>query len=180
MINTDFKLTRKNFSHLLLLAVIFFIALALPKHAHAETAAVAAKKISALFVRSNPRLSKNNADLYARLAVAAAVRFKQNPYVVAALIVNESTVKYNAVSKGGDYGLMQIHWKAHSMTVAKRYGIKKPSGLFNPRINIYYGTEILANCNKRAKGNFDKTILYYSSGNKKLVTKVKRTMATIK
>ena len=174
------RMTRKKFSYALFLIVIAFLALAFNQTASAETASAASKKISALFMRANPKLSKSNADLYARLAVAAAIRFKQNPYVVAALIVNESTVRYNAVSKGGDYGLMQIHWKAHSKTVAKRFGIKKPSGLFNPRINIYYGTEILANCNKRAKGNFDKTILYYSSGNKKLVTKVKRTMATVK
>ncbi len=135
-----------------------------------------ASRISRLFMKKNHRLTQKTADSYAQYIINASSKFKVNPYLIAALIINESTVNAKAVSKGGDYGLMQVRYKVHSKTLKQKYGVKSARGLFDPRINILYGTEILSDCVKRAKGNMARGVLYYSAGNKKLVEKVRKTL----
>jgi len=46
----------------------------------------------------------------------------------------ESNLRANAISRTGDYGLMQINWRAHRAWLA-RYGITNPRQLLNPEVN---------------------------------------------
>ncbi len=137
-----------------------------------------AKNISALFMKRNPKLTAKTADSYSAIIFEAAEKFKQDPYVIAAVIVHESTVNNRAVSKGGDYGLMQVRWKVHEKAIKKKFPrVKKASDMFDARTNIFFGTEILADCMKKANNDTRGGILKYSAGNEKLANKV---LATVK
>ena len=137
-----------------------------------------ASNIYELFTKSNPKLSGPDAKKYAEIVIEAAEKHKQDPYVIAAVIVHESTVNNKAVSKGGDYGLMQIRWKVHEKAIKKEFPkVKKANDIFDARTNIFYGTEILAYCMKKADNDTKKGLLRYSAGNEQMAAKV---LATVK
>lgn len=132
-----------------------------------------AKNIVSLFTEKNPKLSKSTAENYASIILEAAKKYNQDPYIIAAIIVHESTVNNKAVSKGGDYGLMQIRWKVHAPDIKKEYPkVKNASGLFDARTNIFYGTKIFASGMAKVNNDVRKGILRYSAGNSKLADKV--------
>ena len=134
-----------------------------------------AKNIVSLFTRGNPSLSAKTAESYAQIILEAGQKYRIDPYAIAALIVHESTVNANAVSKGGDYGLMQVRWKVHAKEIQREHRVKSSKGLMKPRVNIFFGTRILSECYAKA-GTIEGAIRLYSGGNRKLVSKVTRTM----
>ena len=137
-----------------------------------------ARNIYALFTEVNPKLSGNDAKKYAEIILEASAKHKVDPYVIAALIVHESTVNNKAVSKGGDYGLMQVRWKVHEKAIKKQFPkVKNAKGMFDARTNIFFGTEIFAYGYNKSGKDVRKGILRYSAGNNQLVNKV---MATVK
>ncbi len=134
------------------------------------------RKISSLFIKVNPALKKSDSEKYASNVMEASEKFGQDPYVIASIIVHESTVNNKAISKGGDYGLMQVRWKVHESEIKKRFpDVKNAKSMFDSRINILYGTEIFAQCMSKTN-NTEKALLKYSSGSKKLTSKVLRTL----
>ncbi len=143
-----------------------------------ETNDTKAKNIVSLFMTKNPKLNQQTAKKYAELVIEASEKYKQDPYVIAAIIVHESTVNNKAVSKGGDYGLMQIRWKYHKDSVRKDFPkVKRPQDMFDARVNIFYGTRIFSEYFRKAKNDLRGGLMGYSSGSVKLTTKV---MATLK
>lgn len=145
--------------------------------------AVAAEKIDdrariifQLFTKANPKLDYGTAKKYVDIVMAAAKKYKQDPYVIAAIIVHESTVNYKAVSKGGDYGLMQVRYKVHEKAIKKEYPkIKKANDFFDPKTNIFFGTRILCECASKSK-NVKGAIMLYSGGGSKVTAKVLNTV----
>ena len=135
-----------------------------------------AKNIVELFTRVNPKLSTKTANNYADIIFQAGEKFNVDPYIIAAIIVHESTVNNKAVSKGGDYGLMQIRYKVHAKAIKERFPkVKKASGLFNAKVNIFFGTEIFSDCYKKKKNVYD-ALKCYSAGNTQLANKVTNTI----
>ena len=131
-----------------------------------------ARNIYQLFTRVNPKLDAGRAQNYVTIITDAAKKYKQDPYVIAAIIVHESTVNYKAVSKGGDYGLMQVRWKVHEKAIKAEYPkVKKASDFFDPRTNIFFGTRILSECAAKSK-DLKGTLLRYSGGGEKVTAKV--------
>lgn len=170
-----FDIRKKFLSALLLILIFACIAVSADRQAEAQTSKAA--NIANLFTRVNPSLSAKKAQEYSSIVIEAGEKFKQDPYVIAALIVHESTVNNKAVSKGGDYGLMQVRWKVHAKAIKQRFPkVKKASDMFDARTNIFYGTEIFSDGMKKAGGDWKKGVLRYSAGNKKLVTKVTKTV----
>lgn len=160
-----------------LLAVTFLLIIACV----AEAKTSKAQNIANLFCRVNPSLKANKAKDYATVVIHAAEKYKQDPYAIAALIVHESTVNPKAVSKGGDYGLMQIRWKVHAKAIKKAFPkVKKAKDILDVRTNVLYGTEIFSQCMKKANNDLRGGILRYSAGNEKLVKKVFATMNELK
>ena len=163
-----FNVRKKLLSALLLILIFACIA---------EAQTSKAGNIVNLFTRVNPSLSAKKAQEYASIVIQASEKFKQDPYVIAALIVHESTVNHKAVSKGGDYGLMQVRWKVHAKTIKKKFPkVKKAKDLFDARTNIFYGTEVFSDGMKKAGGDWKGGVLRYSAGNKKLLKKVTATV----
>ena len=98
-----------------------------------------ARNIYALFTKVNPKLEPVNAKKYAEIVIEASEKFKQDPYVIAAIIVHESTVNNKALSKGGDYGLMQVRWKVHEKAIKQRFPkVKTAKDMFDARTNIMF------------------------------------------
>ena len=137
-----------------------------------------ARNIYALFTKVNPKLSTDRARNYTEIILEAAAKFKQDAYVIAAIIVHESTVNNKAVSKGGDYGLMQVRWKIHEKAIKQRFPkVRKADDMFDARTNIMFGTEIFTDCMKKADNDVAKGLMRYSAGNTKMRDKV---MATVR
>ncbi|MBQ7733243.1 MAG: transglycosylase SLT domain-containing protein [Synergistaceae bacterium] len=169
----------RRFSKAILSLFIILTVFTAPGYTAAKKHDATGKNISELFMSANPSLSAKIANSYAGLVLEAAKKFKQDPYAIAAIIVHESTVNNKAVSKGGDYGLMQIHWSAHSSTVKRRFKIKNGTGLFDPRINIFYGTEIFASCMAKSK-SLREGFMRYSSGSERLTAKALATVQELR
>ena len=137
-----------------------------------------ARTIYALFTKANPKLSAVTAKKYSELVIEASDKYKQDPYVIAAIIVHESTVNHKAVSRGGDYGLMQIRWKYHKDAVRKLFpNAKYAHDLFDARVNIFYGTKLFGEYLRKANNDLRGGLMGYSAGGVKLTSKV---LATLK
>ena len=97
--------------------------------------------INKLFQRYNKNLHKNIIEL----VIQAGEKYSISPLVLASIIVVESSANPNAISKGGDYGLMQVRWKVHYKDIKKNYPqVKTAKDLLDPKVNIFTGTQIFA------------------------------------
>ena len=99
------------------------------------------------------------------IVISAGEKFGIDPKVIAAIIVVESSAKPKAVSKGGDYGLMQICWKVHKKDIQRRFpSIKAAEDLLDPSVNVQIGTEIFARYSSQ-RNTLRGALLRYSDGN---------------
>ena len=129
--------------------------------------------IAELFGRVNPKLAQKRTRDYAEYILEAAAKFSQDPFVIAAMIVHESTVRYDAVSRGGDYGLMQVRWSVHKKKIMKEYPhIRTARDILDPKYNILIGTEIFAEYRAAVGPDLRSGLLRYSAGNKKLAGRI--------
>ena len=164
----------------ILCTVIFLFVLSgdsYPAHGKDNTPDRRARNIYQLFTGVNPNLSQSDAKNYAGIVIEAAEKFKQDPYVIAGIIVHESTVNNKAVSSGGDYGLMQVRWKVHEKAIKQRFPkVRRANDMFDARTNIFYGTEIFRDCMRKSDSDYQKAILRYSAGNTKLRDKLTATV----
>ena len=161
----------------ILCAVIFVFILAGNSYPANKTPDNRARNIYQLFTSVNPRLEQANAKKYAEIILEAAEKFKQDPYIIAGIIVHESTVNHKAVSKGGDYGLMQVRWSVHEKAIKQRFPkVRRADDMFDARTNIFFGTEIFRDCMRKSDGDFRKGLMRYSAGNTKLRDKVTATV----
>ncbi len=137
---------------------------------------VKSRNIYQLFSRVNPKLSAGTIKKYVEIILSAAKKYKQDAYVIAAIIVHESTVKANAVSKGGDYGLMQVRWRVHEKAIKKEYPkVKTAKDFCDARTNIYFGTRILSEYAAKSK-DLRGALMLYSGGGSKVTAKVMNTV----
>ena len=123
--------------------------------------------------RYNKKLSAKQARQYAEYILQAGDKFGQEPFVLAAMVVHESSANASAVSRGGDYGLMQVRWNVHKKRIMREYpSVKKAKDFLDPRINIMVGTEIFTDYRAAAGPDLRAGLLRYSAGNKKLANKI--------
>lgn len=138
------------------------------------------RSIYQLFMKHNPKLEASTANKYIEHINAASSKYKQDSYVIAAIIVHESTVNNKAVSKGGDYGLMQVRWKVHEKAIKKEYPkVKTAKDMFDPKVNIFFGTRIFSECAAKSK-NLEGALMRYSGNGTKLTAKVMNTVNELK
>ena len=122
-------------------------------------------KIAELFMKYN----KAQANAFAAIVREAGKEYDVKPEVIASIIVIESGVRPYVISKGGDYGLMQVRYKVHKNKV------KSANELLDPKTNIFVGTRIFKQCYLREK-NLYGALVRYSGGNKKMAGKVLRVL----
>ncbi len=129
--------------------------------------------IVSAFTRVNKGLDRSTAAVYASHVLEAAGEFGVHPFMIASLIIRESTVKQNARSRHA-YGLMQINWKAHRSSLKKAFSaIQSLDDLLQPRNNILAGTWIFSWYLQSSGGDMDKALSkYLGRTGKKYVSRV--------
>ena len=136
--------------------------------------------ISELFIRYNKSLSRQKITELADLVLRAGEKFRTDPFIIASISVRESGARPEAVSKGGDYGLMQVRWRVHQDSIKRRYPqVKEAADLLRPEVNIFFGTEIFAEYHAK-KSDLEGALLRYSAGNKTLAKRVQATLAELR
>ena len=111
---------------------------------------------------------------------SAGEKFGIDPKFIASIIVVESSARPKAVSKGGDYGLMQIRWKVHRADIQRRFpAVKTAEDLLEPSINVAIGTEIFARYQSQKKTLRD-ALLRYSGGNWTMADRVLRILRVLR
>jgi soluble lytic murein transglycosylase-like protein len=131
------------------------------------------ESIAALFRRYNKKLTDKQAYDYAVLVIQTSDNFSLDPFVIAAMVVNESSARPDAVSRGGDYGLMQVRWRVHQKKIKQKHPhIRKASDMLDPGNNLRVGTEIFATYYATAGMDVRKALMYYTAGNAKMADKV--------
>jgi soluble lytic murein transglycosylase-like protein len=131
------------------------------------------KSIAALLRHYNKKLSDEKAYEYAVLIIQTSDRFKQNPFLITAMVVNESSARHDAVSRGGDYGLMQVRWRVHRKVITKKYPhIAEAKDMLIPKNNLLVGVEIFSGYRERANQDIHRALLSYSAGNRRLAQKI--------
>jgi len=118
------------------------------------------KAIETYFMRKNPKVSPKNISHYARLIEDYSAQYNLDPFLVASVMVKESTIKEKAVSKG-NYGLMQINWNANRPWIIKTFPIRSKADLIIPSNNVRIGAHILAANIRKCKGDVDKGLDRY-------------------
>ena len=131
------------------------------------------KSIAALMRQYNKKLTDEEAYNYAILIMQASEKFGQDPFVIAALVVSESSARSDAVSRGGDYGLMQVRWRVHRKKIQDKYPhIEKANDILNPEDNLTVGTEIFSAYHATANQDVRDALMSYSSGNRRMTDRV--------
>jgi soluble lytic murein transglycosylase-like protein len=117
--------------------------------------------IVSAFTRVNRGLDQTIAASYASHVLEASESFGIHPFMIASIIIRESTVKPNARSRYA-YGLMQINWKAHRNGLKKAFSqIQTLEDLLKPRNNILAGTWIFSWYLKSSNGDIKKALAKY-------------------
>ena len=88
-----------------------------------------------------------------------------DPYLVVALIRQESLFDTRARSSAAALGLMQL-LSTTATRIAKQLGLQPPSNekLFDPELNVVLGTHYLKNLMRRYSNNWFKAIAAYNAG----------------
>jgi soluble lytic murein transglycosylase-like protein len=144
-----------------------------PAQEEKELSSSAIHVIVSAFTGVNRNLDRSMAASYAVSILEASERFGVHPFIVASIIIRESTVKQNARSRYA-YGLMQINWKAHRKGLkAAFYHIQTLEDLLQPRNNILAGTWIFSWYLKSSGGNVDRALAkYLGRSGKKYIRRV--------
>lgn len=125
--------------------------------------------ITRLFKHYNRKLTITQLNTMTDSVIVSGAKYKVSPLVIASIIVRESGARPNAISKGGDYGLMQIRYKVH------RDKVKGAKDLLNIKTNVEIGTRIFAGYYARRKTLYG-ALYRYSGGNRILAQRVLRTL----
>lgn len=132
-----------------------------PLQGQAELSPSTIQVIVSAFTRVNKSLDLSTASSYAVYILEASERFGVHPFMVASIIIRESTVKQNARSRYA-YGLMQVNWKAHRKGLKAAFNcIQTLNDLLQPRNNILAGTWIFSWYLKSSGGNIDRALTMY-------------------
>ena len=96
-------------------------------------------------------------------AYTYSVKYSLDANVVYNVIKVESNFNKNAVSKTGDYGLMQLQ-KPTAYFLLNHLGYAKDSNLFDIRLNIELGCLHLKGMLNKYKGDYRKALAAYNMG----------------
>lgn len=112
----------------------------------------------------------DTAQEYATLIFENANNYNVDPFLILSIIFVESTFKDEAKSNANAIGLMQVIYKWHKEKV------EKPHHLYDPKINVQVGTQIIREYMDRSKTEKEALLRYNGSLGKsdKYAKKVKK------
>lgn len=122
-------------------------------------------RLSILYPEFSTLLSIAHPLGYKNIVDEAAAAQQIDPYIVYAVITQESAFNETAVSRAGALGLMQIMPKTGKAVAEKLYGNDfKKDDLFLPEINITLGARYLKELMEEFKGNIVLALAAYNAG----------------
>ncbi len=124
--------------------------------------------ITSLFAKYNPK----QAQKISQIVKDTANKYGINPNIIAAIIVHESGVRPCVISKGGDYGLMQVRWNVHRKSYPD---VKNAGELLNAETNIRIGTDIFMKYYRQNK-TIKAALRKYSGGSSVYAQKILKTV----
>lgn len=107
------------------------------------------EKVSLRIKELAPDTLDEKARQYAALFLKYSREYGLDVNMVVHISFIESRFRQNVISRTGDYGLMQINWKAHGATL-KKLGIDKQS-ILDPEINVEYGCRLLSEFSRKSR-----------------------------
>ena len=131
------------------------------------------RAIISLLRQHNRRLDEAAAREITEFIMLACERYGQEPFLIAALMVHESSARPDAVSRGGDYGLMQVRWRVHQRNIRAKYPhITTARDMLDPKYNILIGTEIFSTYRRTANNDILGALRYYTGGSTRMPARV--------
>lgn len=109
---------------------------------------------TANIIVAESKIPDNVARKYAVWIYEAAYRYSVDPVMILAIMSNESKFNYKAVSPTGPLGLMQVAFGWHKDKV------DTPAELFDPKKNIFVGTQIVAEYGAKTNTEAEMLIRY--------------------
>jgi soluble lytic murein transglycosylase len=118
-----------------------------------------------LILNSDKLIKKFYPFPHRELVVANSQRFQVDPYLILAVMKTESKFRDEAVSPKGARGLMQImpetgQWIAEQLKMEDFH----PDRLFEPEINIMFGTWYLSYLSREFNHNLTVALSAYNAG----------------
>ncbi|MBS4025639.1 MAG: lytic transglycosylase domain-containing protein [Clostridia bacterium] len=118
-----------------------------------------------LILNSDKLVKKFYPFSHRELVVANSQRFQVDPYLILAVMKTESKFRNEAVSPKGARGLMQImpetgQWIAEQLKIEDFH----PDRLFEPEINIMFGTWYLSYLSREFNHNLTVVLSAYNAG----------------
>jgi soluble lytic murein transglycosylase len=101
---------------------------------------------------------------YGEYVLQAAAEFDMDPYLIWALMREESRYQKDAISKVGALGLMQIMPSTGKQIASKLKAVFNEDNLLQPEVNIRFGTYYLGSLLKSFSGDKDKAMAAYNGG----------------
>jgi len=106
-----------------------------------------------------------------RLLETEAKQYHLDPYLLAALITQESGHDPKAYSPAGAHGLMQLLWTtARRMAREVHFPLRERKELFDPAVNLRLGSRYLADLLERFDGDTAAALAAYNAGEHRVET----------
>ncbi len=104
-----------------------------------------------------------------RLLETEAKQYHIDPYLLAALITQESGHDPKAYSPAGAHGLMQLLWStARRMAREVHFPLRERKELFDPAVNLRLGSRYLADLLERFDGDTAAALAAYNAGERRV------------
>ena len=107
------------------------------------------RKVADRITELHEGLDRAKARKYANLFIKYSEKYNLDLNMVIHVAFIESRFEEDAISRTGDYGLMQINWRAHRKALTQM-GIDRQL-LLEPDVNIDYGCYLLSEFAKNTK-----------------------------
>ena len=158
--------------------IVFFILIAMPCY---TCAMIHGKIHEEIPIFLHIKSIKSNIDDYTAFNLASTIveasKFhNMDPNLITSVIQNESMFRQNAVSRMGAIGYMQVIEKWHRPIIKKYFKKFQSNSLFNLKVNIWTGTEILANYIEKHKTIKRGLQAYHGSQNNYYYRKIMRSL----
>jgi soluble lytic murein transglycosylase-like protein len=155
----------KKFFNPYLLAMLTFLMCAFSGFSQAseetDARADATALTQAVYMYAKKTIPLNQVEtIVAKILVATEER-KLDPFVILAMIGQESMFNAKAASPDGSKGIMQVHYKTHRKTFAG-------ASPFDVQASLRVGLGVFTACSAKHGGNLFNTLNCYSGGGGKL------------
>lgn len=123
-------------------------------------------------LQSNPKVTHADAKEIVEAITKWSQEFKIDPKLMLAVARQESNFDKYAISTSGAYGIMQVIPVWHKQKIVDAHSVIGNPELFNINTNVYLGTRVYQECQKKTKVVVKALECYYGKPNTGYAEKV--------